>query len=103
MVKLLRLDENYVVGSNPDEEATLDLDTQILDELVELVGSEEEVEAAAKEAHDDLVAAFERNEVEIDEDSVPEKLAIASLILKLVEMGKLGPEDADSFIEKHVG
>lgn len=102
MVKLLRLDENYVVGASP-EDAALDLDTQMLDELVELVGSEEEVEAAAKEAHDDLVAAFDRNEVEIEEDAVPEKLVIASLILKLVELGKLGPEDADSFIEKHIG
>jgi hypothetical protein len=103
MVKLLRLDENYVVGANPDEENALDLDTQMLDELVELVGSEEEVEAAAKEAHEDLVAAFERNEVEIDEDAVPEKLAIASLILKLVEQGKIGPEDADQFIADNVG
>lgn len=102
MVKLLRLDENYVVGASPDDVA-LDLDTQMLDELVELVGSEEEVEAAAKEAHDDLVAAFERNEVEIEEDAVPEKLVIASLVLKLVEQGKLGPEEADGFIEKHVG
>lgn len=103
MVKLLRLDENYVVGANPDEELTLDLDTKILDELVELVGSEEEVEAAAKEAHDDLVAAFERNEVEIDEDSVPEKLAIASLVLKLIEQGKIGPEEADRFIADNIG
>jgi hypothetical protein len=103
MVKLLRLDENYVVGANPDEENALDLDTQMLDELVELVGSEEEVEAAAKEAHEDLVAAFERNEVEIDEYAVPEKLAIASLILKLVEQGKIGPEDADQFIADNVG
>ena len=103
MVKLLRLDENYVVGAHPDEENALDLDTQMLDELVELVGSEEEVEAAAKEAHEDLVAAFERNEVEIDEDAVPEKLAIASLILKLVEQGKIGPEDADQFIADNVG
>lgn len=103
MVKLLRLDENYVVGANPDEENALDLDTQMLEELVELVGSEEEVEAAAQEAHEDLVAAFERNEVEIDEDAVPEKLAIASLILKLVEQGKIGPEDADQFIADNVG
>ena len=65
MVKLLRLDENYTVGVNPDEEVELNLDTTALDQLVELVGSVEEVEAAAKEAHEDLVAAFERNEVEM--------------------------------------
>ena len=103
MVKLLRLDENYTVGVNPDEEVELNLDTTALDELVELVGSEEEVEAAAKEAHEDLVAAFERNEVEMEEGDVPEKLAVAALVLKLVEQGKIGPEDADQFIADHVG
>lgn len=103
MVKLLRLDENYTVGVNPDEEVELNLDTTALDELVELVGSEEEVEAAAKEAHEDLLAAFERNEVEMEEGDVPEKLAVAALVLKLVEQGKIGPEDADQFIADHVG
>lgn len=103
MVKLLRLDENYVIGSNPDEDVEHDFDTSVLDALVEIVGSEEEVEAAAKEAHDDLVAALERNDIEVDDDSVPEKLAIAALVLKLVEQGKIGPEEADEFIEEHVG
>jgi hypothetical protein len=81
----------------------MEFDESLIDELVELVGSEEEVEAAAQEAHEDLVAAFEKNEVEVGEEEVPEKLAIAALILKLVEMGKLGPEDADGLIAEYLG
>jgi hypothetical protein len=34
----------------------------------------------------------------MSEESVPEKLALAALVVKLVEMGKLGPDEADSFI-----
>jgi hypothetical protein len=87
------------MGANPTD---LNLDEEMLDALVELVGSEEDVEAAAKESFDDLTQAFEKGEVEMNEESVPEKLAIAALIVKLVEMGKLGPEEADSFIEEHL-
>jgi hypothetical protein len=72
-------------------------------ELVELVGSEEEVEAAASAAHDDLLKSFEKNEIEVADDFIPEKLAISALIIKLVELGKLGPEEADQFIADHLG
>lgn len=88
------------MGSNPADE--LNIDESILDSLVELVGSEEEIEEAAEAAFMDLTAAFEKNEIEMEEDSVPENLALASLILKLVEMGKIGPEEADAFIAEHL-
>jgi len=93
------------LGANPSDENemdTFDLDTDLLDELVELVGSEEEVELAAQEAHDDLLMAQEEGSLEGGEDMIPEKLAVAALIVKLVEMGKLSPEEADSFIEKNI-
>lgn len=76
----------------------LDLAEELLDELVEAVGSEEEVEAAAKEAYEDLKNAYESNEIEMMEDGVPENLAMSALILKLVEQGKLDPKKADAFI-----
>ena len=76
----------------------LDLAEELLDELVEAVGSEEEVEAAAKEAYEDLKNAYESNEIEMMEDGVPENLAMSALILKLVEQGKLDPKKADTFI-----
>lgn len=81
------------------EEADLDLDESIIGDLVELVGSEADVEAAAEAAYDDLSASFESGELEVNADDVPENLAISALVLKLVELGKLGPEEADSFIE----
>ena len=85
------------MGANPVE-----LDETILDELVELVGSEEDVELAAAEAHQELMDSFEKNEIELEGDEIiPEKLAIISLILKLVEMGKLGPEEADQVISNY--
>lgn len=102
MIKLFRLNEGYTYGANPSKES-FELNSEAMDELVELVGSEAEVEEAAKSAHEDLVAAFERNEVEIGEEDVPEKLVMASLILKLVETGKLDPTAADDFIGKHIG
>ncbi len=85
----------YSMGVNPEE---VNIDESILDKLVELVGSEEDVEAAAKSSFEELADSFEKNEIEIAEDAVPEKLALAALIIKLVELGKLGPEEADSFI-----
>jgi hypothetical protein len=97
-IKLARLNESYI-GANPSE---LNIDDSILDALVELVGSEEEVEAAAEASFNDLTSAFENDELEMSEDDVPEKLAIAALVVKLVEMGKLGPDEADSFIEEHL-
>jgi hypothetical protein len=97
-IKLARLNESYI-GANPSE---LNIDDSILDALVELVGSEEEVEAAAEASFNDLTSAFENDELEMAEEDVPEKLAIAALVVKLVEMGKLGPDEADSFIEEHL-
>lgn len=76
----------------------LDLAEELLDELVDSVGSEEDVEAAAKEAYEDLKNAYESNEIEMMEDGVPENLAMSALILKLVEQGKLDPKKADAFI-----
>lgn len=96
----------HELGANPQEDQDqlegFDIDTAILDELVELVGSEEEVELAAQEAHDDLLAAQEEGSIEASEDLIPEKLAIVSLVVKLVEMGKLSPEEADEFIENNL-
>lgn len=89
-----------------NEEAGLDsleIDTTAIEELIELVGSEEEVEKAAAEAYDDLEKAFEKGEVEMSEEDVPENLAIASLVLKLIEMGSIDPQEADDFISKHIG
>lgn len=91
---------SYKMGAEPSEE--LNIGDDILDALVELVGSEEEVEAAAEASFNDLTDAFEKNELEMSEESVPEKLAIAALVVKLVEMGKLGPDEADSFIADHL-
>jgi len=105
--RILKLDEyaghwRSHAGSNPDE-SEVNIDEAILDALVEIVGSEEEVEEAAKAAHEDLMAAFEKNEVEVGEEEVPEKLAIAALVIKLVEMGKIGPDEADQVIADHLG
>ena len=94
----------YAMGVNPEEVnlEELNLDETMLDELVELVVSEEEVEAAAESAYKDLMASFEKNEIELVDGDIPEKLAIASLIIKLVELGKIGPEDADEFIKNNL-
>ena len=93
----------YRINEMEETDLEFDLDESLLDELVELVGSEEEVESAAAEAYDDLSAAAERGEVEVSDDDVPEKVVIAALLVKLVETGKLGPEDADGLIEKYLG
>lgn len=98
-IRLARLNESYI-GANPTDE--LNIDDTILDALVELVGSEEEVEAAAEASFNDLSAAFEKDELEMTEEDMPEKLAIAALVVKLVEMGKIGPDEADSFIEEYL-
>lgn len=99
-MSLFEYSKGYHMGANPAEE--LNLDEEVIETLVELVGSEEEVESAAEAAFSDLAEAFEKNEVEIDENSMPEHLALAALVLKLVEMGSLGPEEADSFIADHL-
>lgn len=87
---------------NENAESQMDMDETILDKLVDLVGSEEEVEECAKEAFEELKASFDRNEVEMKEGESGENLAISALILKLVEKGKLGPQDADSFLEDKI-
>lgn len=88
---------------NESEDMSIDIDEALLDELVELVGSEEDVEAAAEEAHEKLVAASESGEIDMKEEDVPEKLAIAALMVTLVESGKLDPQEADDLIEKYLG
>jgi hypothetical protein len=91
---------DYRLYESIDENVDLNIDTAILDELVELVGSEEDVEEAAKAAFEDLSAAAKSNQVEMTEGDVPEKLAMAALLVKLVEMGKLDPTNADKLMEK---
>jgi ATP phosphoribosyltransferase regulatory subunit HisZ len=104
MNKIVSLRQFFAAKVNEEAEAeSLDIDTSVLDELVELVGSEEDVEDAAASAYDDLAKAYEKGEVEMSEEDVPENLAIASLVLKLVEMGSIDPQEADDFIAKHVG
>lgn len=98
--KILSLYE-HAYGLEEDH-SDLDIDTSLLDELIEIVGSEAEVEAAAKESFDRLASAFEKNEVEINPDEVPEKLAVSALIVNLVENGKLGPDEADTLIQKYL-
>jgi hypothetical protein len=83
---------------NENAENEMDMDETILDELVDLVGSESDVEECAREAFEDLKKSFERNEVDVPDNKKGEHLAISALIVKLVEKGKLGPHDADSFI-----
>ncbi len=85
-----------------DDAVDVDINTESLETLVDLVGSEEEVEECAKEAFEELQKAFEKNEVELDEGETAESLAMAALIVKLVEKGKIGPEEADSFIEENI-
>lgn len=85
-----------------DETVDINVDTKSLETLIDLVGSEEEVEKCAKEAFEELQESFEKNEVELDEGETAESLAMASLIVKLVEKGKLGPEEADTFIEENI-
>ena len=93
----------YKLNEMEEMETPFELDEALLDELVELVGSEEEVEEAAEEAHKDLANAAENGELEMSEEDMPEKLVIAALLVKLVEKGKLGPDDADGLIEKYLG
>lgn len=96
--------EEYTQGANPTEEgmaAAEMVDPTVIEKLVDIVGSEEDVESAAKEAFEELKASFEKNEMEIEDGDAPESLAMAALVLKLVEMGKLGPQEADSFIEEN--
>lgn len=86
-----------------NENVELDLDTTILDKLVDLVGSEEDVEECAKLAYEELEkSSMEDSEIEIGDNDTPEKLALAALLVKLVECGKLDPQDADTFLEENI-
>lgn len=100
-IKRAKAIENSMKNKNVNEEIDtyeLELAEELLDELIEAVGSEEEVESAAKEAYEDLKNAYEANEIEMMEEGVPENLAMSALIIKLVERGKLDPKKADDFI-----
>tara|TARA_B100000963_G_scaffold334854_1_gene328454 strand:- start:24242 stop:24667 length:426 start_codon:yes stop_codon:yes gene_type:complete len=88
-------------GPSEDEETVseLNLAEDIIEDLVDAVGSEEDVERAAEEAYNDLKNAYDSNEIEMmDKDGVPENLAMSALVVKLVEQGKLDPKKADAFI-----
>lgn len=98
--------EEYSMGANPSEEVDggdgISIDPKIIENLVDLVGSEEEVEQAAKEAFEELKKSFDDNDIEIEEGEAPGLLAMSALVLKLVELGKMGPQEADSFIEENL-
>lgn len=94
--------EEFSMGANPTEGGEIGIDPKIIEHLVELVGSEEEVEQAAKEAFEELKKSFDENEVEVKDGDSPDLLAMSALVLKLVELGKLGPQEADSFIEENL-
>jgi hypothetical protein len=95
--------EEFNMGANPAEGSEISIDPTIIENLVELVGSEEEVESAAKEAFEELKKAFDENDIELKEGDAPKSLAMSALVLKLVELGKLGPQEADKFIEENLG
>jgi hypothetical protein len=95
--------EEFNMGANPAEGSEISIDPTIIENLVELVGSEEEVESAAKEAFEELKKAFDENDIDLKEGDAPESLAMSALVLKLVELGKLGPQEADRFIEENLG
>lgn len=95
--------KRYSINESESEDIAIDIDDALLDELIELVGSEEDVEEAAESAYNKLMAASESDDIEFNDDDVPEKLAIAALMVTLVESGKLDPQDADDLIEKYLG
>lgn len=94
--------EEFSMGANPIEGGEIGIDPKIIEHLVDLVGSEEDVEQAAKEAFEELKRSFDENEVEVKDGDSPDLLAMSALVLKLVELGKLGPQEADSFIEENL-
>ena len=94
--------DSFSTGVDMNEEREINMDPSILDELVELAGSEECVEECAKEAFEELKLSAEDEDFEIDEDGVPETLAMTALVVKLVEKGKIGPQEADKFIEDNL-
>lgn len=81
-----------------ESEEVLNIEPSIIDAIVSIVGSEEEVEECAKDAFEELKDSFEKGEASVEELESAEQLAIAALIIKLVEKGKIGPNDADKLI-----
>lgn len=90
---------NKVFEGLDSEDYMESMDQSIIEKLVDMVGEESDVEDAAKESFEELQKSFERGELEVDEMKSAETLAITSLILKLVDNGKLDPLDADEFLE----
>ncbi len=95
----------YSAGSNlsEDNKSSSMIDPQVISNLVDLVGSEKDVEKAAKEAFQELKKSFEKDEIELKDGDGPVTLTMAALVIKLVEMGKLGPQEADKYIEENLG
>jgi len=87
---------------NENSEDSLNIDIELLDDIVNAVGSEEEVEECAKEAYEELKSSFENDEASIDGIDSSEMLSVTSLIIKLVEKGKIEPEEAEGFLERIV-
>lgn len=97
---------NYTLNMNQflneSSEDSLNIDIELLDDIVNIVGSEEEVEECAKEAYEELKNAFENDEASIDGIDSSEMLSVTSLIIKLVEKGKVTPEEAEELLERIV-
>ena len=93
----------YKLNEMEEIETPFELDESLLDELVEIVGSEEDIEEAAEDSYRELADAAKKGDIEMSDEDMPEKLVVAALLVKLVEKGKLGPEDADGLIEKYLG
>jgi Asp-tRNA(Asn)/Glu-tRNA(Gln) amidotransferase B subunit len=100
MRRILSLEEYRL--NEMEEGMPFEMDESLLDELVELVGSEEEIESAAAAAYADLEEAAQKGEVDVTNEDVPENLALAALFVKLVEEGKISSEDANRFLEKYL-
>lgn len=93
--------KNYVKLYEHEESEELDnfdIPERVIDEIVEMVGSEEDVEAAAESAFNDLKSESDAGNLEVHDEAVPENLALSALIVKLVEMGKLSAEQADELL-----
>ena len=97
-VHTLKLD-NFL---NEKYDESLNIDIELLDDIVNMVGSEECVEDCAKEAYDELQSAFDSESATVDSIDSAEVLAVSSLIVKLVENGKLEPEQAEELLSKIV-
>jgi len=100
-------DRYYMRASeNPYTEESLGLSMGVLDALVELVGSEEEVEDCCREALEELEASQSKeNEysgVEFEDTDTPASLALAAAIVKCVQRGKISQEEADRFISEYL-